>query len=51
MTKAELVNQIAMETGYDKTTILNIVRCQTPYDRQDTRISTTVLPHIVSHRR
>ena len=27
MTKAELVNQIAMETGYDKATILNIVEC------------------------
>ena len=27
MTKAELVNKIAMETGYDKTTILNIVEC------------------------
>ena len=25
MTKAELVNQIALETGYDKTTILNVV--------------------------
>lgn len=25
MTKAELVNQIAMEKGYDKTTILNIL--------------------------
>jgi DNA-binding protein HU-beta len=25
MTKAELVNQIAMETGYDKATILGIV--------------------------
>ena len=27
MTKAELVNQIAMETGYDKATILGIVEC------------------------
>ena len=27
MTKAELINQIAMETGYDKPTILNIVEC------------------------
>ena len=27
MTKAELVNAVAMETGYDKTTILNIVEC------------------------
>ena len=25
MTKAELVNQIALETGYDKTTILNVI--------------------------
>lgn len=25
MTKAELVNAIAMQTGYDKTTILNVV--------------------------
>ena len=25
MTKAELVNQIAAQTGYDKTTILNVV--------------------------
>ena len=27
MTKAELVNQVAMETGYDKATILGIVEC------------------------
>lgn len=27
MTKAELVNAVAMETYYDKTTILNIVEC------------------------
>lgn len=27
MTKADLVNQIAKETGYDKATILNIVEC------------------------
>ncbi len=25
MTKAELVNQIAAQTGYDKTTVLNVV--------------------------
>ncbi|MBQ7531324.1 MAG: integration host factor subunit beta [Paludibacteraceae bacterium] len=25
MTKAELVNQVALETGYDKTTILNVI--------------------------
>lgn len=25
MTKAELVNQIAFNTGYDKTTVLNVV--------------------------
>ncbi|MBR0309999.1 MAG: integration host factor subunit beta [Paludibacteraceae bacterium] len=25
MTKAELVNQVAMETGYDKNTILNVL--------------------------
>ncbi len=27
MTKAELISQVARETGYDKTTILNIVEC------------------------
>jgi len=27
MTKAELVNAVAKETGYDKATILNIVEC------------------------
>lgn len=25
MTKAELVNQVALKTGYDKTTILNVI--------------------------
>ncbi|MBO4577839.1 MAG: integration host factor subunit beta [Paludibacteraceae bacterium] len=25
MTKADLVNQVALETGYDKTTILNVI--------------------------
>ena len=25
MTKAELVNEIAIQTGYDKTTIMNVV--------------------------
>ncbi len=28
MTKAELVNEIALQTGYDRTTILNIVEAQ-----------------------
>ena len=27
MTKAELISQVARETGYDKTTILNILEC------------------------
>ena len=45
MTKAELVNAIAIQTGYDKTTIMNVVESAMSNikktDRKSTRLNSS----------